>query len=80
MPVMANDLNVYNPADNSWTALDPLGAAPLARKRMGFAAAPDGLLYAFGGMGENGGERHLYRQLTEPGRGRDRVGGAWCIR
>jgi hypothetical protein len=49
-----NDLNLYNPADDSWTALAPPGVVPQEREWMGFAAGPDGLLYTFGGMGGNG--------------------------
>jgi hypothetical protein len=48
-----NDLNRYNPANDSWTALAPTGIVPQERKWMGFAAGPDGLLYTFGGMGVN---------------------------
>jgi N-acetylneuraminic acid mutarotase len=49
--VFVNDLNRYNPADDSWTALAPRGVVPLERGWMGFAAGPDGLLYTFGGTG-----------------------------
>jgi len=51
--VFVNDLNRYNPADDSWTALAPPGVVPSEREWMGFAAGPDGLLYTFGGMGGN---------------------------
>ena len=51
--VFVHDLNRYNPADDSWTALSPLGVVPQDRTLMGFAAGPDGLLYTFGGMGGN---------------------------
>jgi hypothetical protein len=51
--VFVNDLNRYNPADDSWTALAPPGVVPQEREWMGFAAGPDGLLYTFGGMGGN---------------------------
>jgi hypothetical protein len=51
--VFVHDLNRYNPADDSWTALAPPGVVPQDREWMGFAAGPDGLLYTFGGMGGN---------------------------
>jgi hypothetical protein len=52
--VFVHDLNRYNPADDSWTALAPPGVVPQDREWMGFAAGPDSLLYTFGGMGGKG--------------------------
>ena len=49
-----SDLNVFNPAANTWTTLCPSGSAPSARDSFCFAAAPDGSIYLFGGI-NNGG-------------------------
>ncbi len=46
----ANDIFRFDPATATWTELRPFGPAPVERRRMGFAATPDGMLYVFGGM------------------------------
>ena len=43
----------FSAVANTWTALSPSGSGPSPRQDMGFAATPDGMLYAFGG--HNGG-------------------------
>jgi hypothetical protein len=52
-----NDISRYSAATNTWTALAPSGNKPDGRVGHGFAATPDGMLYAFGGyiVGEEGG-------------------------
>jgi N-acetylneuraminic acid mutarotase len=54
VPVYYNDLYRFSPAANTWTALSPSGSPPSSRQGMGFAAAPDGVLYVFGGQVKNG--------------------------
>ncbi len=49
-----NDLYLFNPATTSWQKLAPNGSIPSPRQLMGFAATPDGKLYAFGGSGNSG--------------------------
>ena len=48
LTVIYDDLYNFRPDTNTWTALLPLGK-PSPRWGAGFAAAPDGLVYAFGG-------------------------------
>ena len=55
-----NELYVFSPESGAWAALSPSGPAPSPRQSMGFAAAPGGTLYAFGGSnigGEGSGPR-----------------------
>ena len=49
MAAQLNDLYRLDPAAAAWTAVPSSGPAPSPRDSMGFAAAPDGVLYVFGG-------------------------------
>lgn len=40
----------YDPVGNTWTAISSSGTAPSGGAGPGFAAAPDGTLYVFGGL------------------------------
>jgi hypothetical protein len=46
----------FSAAASTWTALSPSGSGPSARRSMGFAATPDGMLYVFGGADNTGAE------------------------
>ena len=56
---LLNDLYCFSPAANTWTALSPSGAPPSPRQGMGFAAAPVGVLYVFGGLNASSGDSEV---------------------
>ena len=48
-PSADDNLYRFSPANNTWTMFPASDAAPASRNTMGFAAAPDGTIYVFGG-------------------------------
>ena len=48
------DLHRLDPANATWAAIQPSGTAPSSRTFFGFAAAPDGKIYLFGGLSGDG--------------------------
>ena len=51
-----NDLYSFTPATSTWAMIQPSGSIPPPRDNHGFAAAPDGTLYVFGGYNDASGE------------------------
>jgi hypothetical protein len=61
-----NDLYLFRPDNCIWTSISSFGITPFPRSAMGFAAAPNGMLYVFGGYsffyGEEGSKVRLERK------------------
>jgi hypothetical protein len=67
IPVVLDDLHSFDPSSLTWTAVVPSGNSPSGRYSFGFTAAPDGIVYLFGGCnGEHALSRIFVQEFGMP--------------